>query len=102
MNNKSALLLGASGLVGGFCLQALLAEPSYRRVVLLNRRQLPLEPHPRLEQKVVDFENLNPADFAGVDDAFCALGTTIRKAGSREAFRRMDLAYPLGAAQCAR
>ena len=102
MNSKSALLLGASGLVGGFCLQALLAEPVYTRIVLLNRRQLPLEPHPRLEQKVVNFENFAPADFSGADDIFCALGTTIRKAGSPEAFRRVDLEYPLAAAQNAR
>ena len=102
MNSKSALLLGASGLVGGFCLQALLAEPVYTRIVLLNRRQLPLEPHPRLEQKVVNFENFAPADFSGADDIFCALGTTIRKAGSPEAFRHVDLEYPLAAAQNAR
>src|SRR5262249_33970699 len=102
MNSKSALLLGASGLVGGFCLPALLAEPGYSRIVLLNRRKLPLEPHSRLEQKIVNFENLVPADFSGIDDVFCALGTTIRKAGSQEAFRRVDLEYPLAAAQCAR
>ncbi|HKF20013.1 MAG TPA: oxidoreductase [Candidatus Angelobacter sp.] len=102
MNSKSALLLGASGLVGGFCLQALLAEPVYTRIVLLNRRELPLEPHPRLEQKIVNFENLSPADFSGADDIFCALGTTIRKAGSQEAFRRVDLEYPLAAAKLAR
>jgi uncharacterized protein YbjT (DUF2867 family) len=102
MDNKSALLLGASGLVGGFCLQALLVEPSYIRVVLLNRRQLPLEPHPCLEQKIVNFEGLTSADFSGADDVFCALGTTIRKAGSQEAFRCVDLQYPLAAAQRAR
>ncbi|HMF89174.1 MAG TPA: oxidoreductase [Candidatus Angelobacter sp.] len=102
MNNKSALLLGASGLVGGFCLQALLAGPSYSRIVLLNRRELPLSPHPRLEQKVVNFEKLTPSDFSNADDVFCALGTTVRKAGSQEAFRRADLDYPLAAATCAR
>ncbi len=102
MNSKSAFLLGASGLVGGFCLQALLAEPSYIRIVLLNRRELPLEAHPRLEQKVVNFESFIPAEFSGADDVFCALGTTIRKAGSQEAFRRVDLEYPLAAAQRAR
>jgi len=102
MNNKSALLLGASGLVGGLCLQALLGEQSYKRVVLLTRRELPLDSHPRLEQKIVNFDGLDPADFSGIDDVFCALGTTIRKAGSQEAFRRVDLEYPLAAAQLAR
>jgi uncharacterized protein YbjT (DUF2867 family) len=102
MNSKSALLLGASGLVGGFCLQTLLSEPSYTRIVLLNRRELPLEPRPRLEQRIVNFENLTRADLSGADDIFCALGTTIRNAGSQEAFRRVDLEYPLAAAQRAR
>jgi uncharacterized protein YbjT (DUF2867 family) len=96
---RTAILLGASGLVGGFCLQALLAEPDYARIVLLNRRELPLAAHPGLSQKIVSFASLNPDDFAGVDDIFCALGTTIRKAGSQQAFRRVDLEYPLAAAR---
>ena len=91
--------MGASGLVGGFCLQALLAEPAYARIVLLNRRELPLAPHPGLSQKIVSFASLNPNDFTGADDIFCALGTTIRKAGSQEAFRRVDLEYPLAVAR---
>ncbi len=98
-NDKTAILLGASGLVGGFCLQALLNEPSYGRIVLLNRRELPLEPHPGLSQRIVNFASLSPADFAGSGDIFCALGTTIRKAGSQEAFRRVDVEYPLAAAR---
>src|SRR5262245_28765250 len=102
MNSKSALLLGASGLVGGYCLRRLLNTVDYARVVLLDRRRLPLAPHPRLEQKIVNFESFTPADFSGCDDVFCALGTTIRKAGSQEAFRRVDLEYPLAAAKCAR
>jgi uncharacterized protein YbjT (DUF2867 family) len=96
---RTAILMGASGLVGGFCLQAQLADPDYARIVLLNRRELPLAPHPGLSQKIVSLANLNPDDFAGADDIFCALGTTIRKAGSQEAFRRVDLEYPLAAAR---
>lgn len=99
---RQALLLGASGLVGGFCLQALLAEPAYARIVLLNRRELPAVTHSRLAEKIVDFEKLTVADFAGAGDVFCALGTTIKKAGSQAAFRRVDLEYPLAAARLAR
>lgn len=99
---RTAILIGASGLVGGFCMQALVAEPEYARIVLLSRRELPLEPRPGLSQKIVNFASLNPTDFAGVDDVFCALGTTIRKAGSQEAFRRVDLEYPLAVAKEAR
>jgi uncharacterized protein YbjT (DUF2867 family) len=99
---RHAILLGASGLVGGFCLQALVAEPVYSRIVLLNRRELKVGLHPQLIQRVVDFEKVTVDDFAKADDILCALGTTIRKAGSQAAFRRVDLEYPLTAAKLAR
>jgi uncharacterized protein YbjT (DUF2867 family) len=97
-----AVVLGASGLVGGFCLKALMDKPDYARIVLLNRRALPFAAEPRLTQKTVSFDSLSATDFAGAGDVFCALGSTIRKAGSQEAFRRVDLEYPLAAARLAR
>jgi len=99
MKLRAALLLGASGLVGGFCLRALLEDPAYGRVTLLGRRELTVPAHPKLTQKAVSFANLSAADFADTDDFFCALGTTIRKAGSQDAFRRIDFEYPLAAAK---
>jgi uncharacterized protein YbjT (DUF2867 family) len=99
---KSAILLGASGLVGGFCLQVLLKDPRYARITALNRRPLPPTAHSKLTQQIVDFAAFAPADFRGADDIFCALGSTIRKAGSREAYRRVDLEYPLAAANAAK
>jgi uncharacterized protein YbjT (DUF2867 family) len=97
-----AVLLGASGLVGGFCLQTLLADTNHARIVLLNRRDLAVVADLRLVQKTVSFDNLSVSDFAGADDIFCALGTTIHKAGSQEAFQRVDRDYPLAAARLAR
>jgi uncharacterized protein YbjT (DUF2867 family) len=99
---RSAVLLGASGLVGGYCLQTLLADSGYARIVLLGRRELVAARHPRLAQKVVDFDALTQSDFEGADEVFCALGTTIRKAGSQQAFRRVDVDYPLAAARLSR
>jgi uncharacterized protein YbjT (DUF2867 family) len=99
---KTGILLGATGLVGSFCLQTLLADSMYASIVLLNRRPSPFAEHPRLTQKTVNFDSLSAEDFAAVDDVFCALGTTMRKAGSQEAFRRVDLDYPLQAARLAR
>lgn len=99
---KSALIAGATGLVGGELLQILLNRPEYGRVVALVRRSLPLE-HPKLEQRVVDFDRL--ADHAGafaVDDVYCCLGTTIKKAGSQAAQRRVDYEYPLAMANLAK
>lgn len=98
---RSALVLGATGLVGGELLRLLLADLSYGRVVALVRRPLGLV-HARLTERVVDFEQLAHArDLFGVDDLFCCLGTTIKKAGSQAAFRRVDHDYPLEAARLA-
>ncbi len=95
MENKSALIAGASGLIGKHCLQFLLNDPNYSRVIAIVRT--PIETiHPKLEQKVIDFDELEMlGDSLYVDDVFCCLGTTIRKAGSQDAFRKVDFAYPV-------
>ncbi|WP_349263880.1 NAD(P)H-binding protein [Longimicrobium sp.] len=87
----SALLLGATGLVGGHVLRLLLDDPSYERVVVLGRRPTG-QRHPKLTEHVAPLEGM--AEHAGafaVDDVFCCLGTTLRTAGSREAFSAVDL-----------
>jgi len=94
--NKRALIAGATGLVGGHVLTRLLAHPSYSRVEVLVRRELPIR-DPKLIQRIVDFEHLDAGLAA--DDVFCCLGTTIAKAGSQEAFRRVDHDYPLALAR---
>ena len=84
---RTALLAGASGLVGGHLLDLLLSDPRWDRVISIGRREV--ERHgARLEQRVVSLPDVG--DLPAVDDAFCALGTTIRKAGSQEAFRVVD------------
>ena len=84
---RTALLAGASGLVGGHLLDLLLSDPRWDRVISIGRREV--ERHDaRLEQRVVSLPDVG--DLPAVDDAFCALGTTIRKAGSQEAFRVVD------------
>jgi uncharacterized protein YbjT (DUF2867 family) len=98
---KVALLAGASGLVGGFLLDALLAADDFSRIVAVTRRPLMRE-HPRLANRTVQFDKI-AAQLAGLtcDSAFCCLGTTIRAAGSEEAFRRVDLDYVLAVAHVA-
>jgi uncharacterized protein YbjT (DUF2867 family) len=101
MNDRTALLLGATGLVGGHCLNFLLNDESYGRVSVLGRRPLERE-HPKLEQHLVDFDRLeDSAELIRAQDVFCCLGTTIKKAGSQEAFRRVDFEYPLQSARIA-
>jgi uncharacterized protein YbjT (DUF2867 family) len=97
---RTALIAGASGLVGSACLARLLAEPSYARVVALARRLLPVT-HPKLETLVVDFARPEQLRAVPHDDAFCALGTTMARAGSREAFRAVDYLAVLALADLA-
>lgn len=97
---KRALLAGASGLVGGYCLRRLLAHPAYDSVTVWTRQPLPIA-HRKLRVELVDFDSL-PVVSGPCDEAFCCLGTTIRVAGSREAFRRVDHDYPLAMANHAK
>ncbi|MCB0588438.1 MAG: oxidoreductase, partial [Phaeodactylibacter sp.] len=100
-HHKTALLFGASGLVGNQCLLQLLGHPAYRKVISFGRRKLELE-HPRLEQHVINFDNLEKYGslFKG-HDLFSCLGTTMSKAGSREAFFRVDFTYAYESARLA-
>ncbi|MFJ3876914.1 NAD(P)H-binding protein [Streptomyces sp. NPDC090077] len=101
---RSALLVGATGLVGGQLLARLLRDPRYDRVTVLTRRPLGVE-HPRLEARLVDFAELAADDLpAGTDgaDVYGALGTTIRTAGSQEAFREVDQHHTVRVAALAR
>jgi uncharacterized protein YbjT (DUF2867 family) len=91
------LLAGATGLVGGHVLRRLLAHPAYARVEVLVRRELPIH-DAKMTQRVVDFDALEAGLSVAADDVFCCLGTTIGKAGSQEAFRRVDHDYPLALA----
>jgi uncharacterized protein YbjT (DUF2867 family) len=95
------MLVGATGLVGGSVLRQVQDDARVDRIVAPTRRELP--PHPKLENPLVDFEHL-PADapWWSVDGVICTLGTTIRKARSQEAFRRVDYDYPLAVARLAR
>ncbi len=99
--SRTALLLGASGLIGGHCLDLLLADKDYTQVTILVRRSLS-RTHPKLTQQVVDFDRLTEvADAFRVQDVFCCLGTTIKTAGSQEAFRKVDFTYPVESARLA-
>lgn len=98
-NTRTALMIGGSGLAGRFCLQALLEEPAYDRVIAIGRRQLPVAAHPKLEQTVLPLENIATLELPPVHDVFCAFGTTIRKAGSQQVFRQIDYELPLAAAR---
>ena len=82
-------------MIGSHLLRLLLDSPRYGKVKILVRKQLPLK-HPKLEQQVVDFNHIGAeSSLIAADDIYCCLGTTIRNAGSKEAFTRVDLTYPV-------
>lgn len=98
---STLMLVGATGLVGQAVLRLALDDPRVARVVAPTRR--PLAPSPRLENPVVDFERLPPdAPWWAVDGVACALGATIRAAGTKEAFRRVDHDYVVAVARLTR
>jgi uncharacterized protein YbjT (DUF2867 family) len=99
---RSALLAGATGLVGRALLHMLLASKHYGSVHVLLRRSAPdIEANAKLKVHLVDFARL-PADFPAVDHVFIALGTTIKVAGSEAAFRQVDFDFVANTARAAR
>lgn len=99
--NSSALILGSSGLVGSHLLTLLLNSPHYATVRSLVRRPSG-RAHERLEEHIVNFDRLaDMRDVVRGNDVFCCLGTTIKAAGSQEAFRKVDLSYVIDAAATA-
>ena len=104
-SGRQAIVAGGTGLIGGFLLRHLVADPRYARVVALTRRPLDDIASPKLENLVTDFDALEQSlankDLT-VDDAYCALGTTIKIAGSQAAFRKVDHDYILAFAKAAK
>ena len=94
-NKKTALLLGATGLVGGELLSLLLQDDFYSHVKAVVRKK-PQLANPKLEWIVADFDAISQiGDKVAADHVFCCLGTTMKKAGSKEAFYKVDFHYPL-------
>ncbi|WP_122614026.1 oxidoreductase [Pseudomonas viridiflava] len=94
------LLAGATGLTGEHLLDRLLNEPTVSRVLAPTRRALAAHPH--LENPVGDLNTLLPSLGGRVDIAFCCLGTTIKQAGSQDAFKAVDLDLVVAFAKRAR
>lgn len=100
---RAALVVGATGLVGGHLLARLVADDRWSRVVVLARRAID-GAATKVTEHIVDFESLATSEGRGValesiDDVFLCLGTTIKIAGSKERFRRVDRDYTIAAAR---
>ena len=94
---KTAIVLGATGLIGNLLTHRLIDSPFYEKVKVLVRKSLGWQ-HPRLQEVVFDFDHPNGL-LTQADDIFCCLGTTMKKAGSKDAFRKVDYQYPLDVAR---
>lgn len=104
MSDITALVAGATGLVGQALVQQLAADETWREVRALTRRPLPAAIlAARVIEVAVDYSALDPApSWADATHVFCALGTTMKRAGSEEAFRRVDVEAVVALARAAR
>jgi uncharacterized protein YbjT (DUF2867 family) len=91
MTSRKALIVGATGLIGGYCLETLCDATNYSEVTALVRKPL-LKTQRKLKEVLTKFDNLEH-DLSNIkaDDVYCCLGSTIKKAGSQEAFKKIDL-----------
>ncbi len=103
MPNNSALVIGGTGLVGRALVDILLENTYYSTIKLVSRRSMNLH-NDRIEEIIIeDFDKLEEyAEQLNANDYFCCLGTTIKQAGSKEKFKKVDLEYPLVMAKIAK
>jgi uncharacterized protein YbjT (DUF2867 family) len=94
MEKKSAIVIGASGLTGSHLVKWLCESDEYFVVHVISRKPLTYE-HPKLEVKVIDFEEIEESNIEVANECFCCLGTTMKTAGSKAAFEKVDLTYPV-------
>ncbi len=91
---KTALVIGATGLIGKQLLETLLTDDYYHSVKTLSRKPINIV-HPRHQNNIIDFDNVGQyRESMSADDVFCCLGTTMNQAKTKEAFRKVDLTYP--------
>lgn len=97
---KKAVVAGATGLIGRHLLKLLLADGRYAEIHVPGRRSPPIN-DARVVFHQCDFNDFSTLPVIGIDEVYCALGTTIRKAGSQEAFRTVDFDAVVNLAQWA-
>lgn len=96
---KKAILLGATGLTGGFVLRKLLKDERYEKIILFSRNSVELEDK-KIEENLTDlFELKEQRNKFHADEVFCCVGTTSQKSKDRENYRKVDYGIPVSAAE---
>lgn len=101
MPPRTAIVAGSTGLVGREIVRLLSADDDVSHITTFTRRPNAESPLPKVENRTIDFDRLTDDKSTAIpasDQLFSALGTTIKVAGSQEAFRKVDFDYPLAIA----
>lgn len=99
---KTAIIIGATGLTGQALLSQLLKDDFFNHVVVFVRKKIDIT-HNKLAQHCIDFNALDSyKDLVKGDVVFCCMGTTIKVAGSQDAFKKVDFTYPIEFAKIAK
>lgn len=101
-NSKIALVAGASGLIGKQLLKKLIADKYYKKIIVISRKRLDAPLPENVRNVVTDLDNLESVALSKIDDVFCCLGTTMKKAGSKGEFYKVDFSYPYALAKLAK
>ena len=95
---KTALVVGATGAVGREIAHGLCEDENYDKIIVWARRELNFS-HEKLETQIIDFDEIKDMPPREIDEIFCALGTTMKQAGSRGQFYKVDVSYPVNIAK---
>lgn len=99
---KTAIVLGATGLTGGYLVQILLKDERYGKVRIFTRNSIGFS-HPKLEEHIGDLLQLEGfKDYFVADEVFCCIGTTKAKTPDAEMYRKIDFGIPVSAAKLCR
>lgn len=94
--DKTALIVGATGLVGKALIRLILAKDYYKKIIVLSRRELEIKDNRIVMVILENFDKMEEiASQLNANDVYCALGTTMKQAGSKENFLKIDLEYPV-------
>jgi uncharacterized protein YbjT (DUF2867 family) len=102
MSKRTAVIVGSTGAIGRQLVPLLVASSRFDKLVVLHHRPTPYARMPKVDERIVDFTRLPiPAAGEDIEAVFCCVGTTQKKAGSTEAFQRVDRDIPIALARWA-